>query len=191
MAVIDPCGTHHRQLRAAGPRAPAGLSIGLLLSLHKGLEEAAQLLGRWSPFTSKQSFESFQAFLLQTLLLFTELLCLLLWGKSEVKNVDPLPQAGETQDQLKVPPLPRSTASASPRHFLVPEYPKGISYLPSAQSPGLPAPPPSASGLPGVHDRVSVDGPPESGIWGGSEQGPGLQRWGTAPGGTGTPPLQR
>lgn len=83
--------------RAAGPRAAECLSIDLVLPLHKGLEEAAQLLGGWGLFTSKQSSESLQALLLQTLLLLPQL-CLLLLGKSEVRNVDPLPQAGETQD---------------------------------------------------------------------------------------------
>lgn len=74
----------------AAATAQGSLSVGLLLPLHKGLEEAAQPLGRWGLFTSKQSSESLQAFLLQTLLLFFELLCLLLWLKSEVKNMDPL-----------------------------------------------------------------------------------------------------
>lgn len=61
MAVIYP---PPHSSGAAGPRAPAYLSIGLLLPLHKGLEEAAQPLGRRGLFTSKQSPESLQALLL-------------------------------------------------------------------------------------------------------------------------------
>lgn len=46
----------------------------MALLLHKGLEEAAQLLGAWGPLPSQQPPHSLQAFLLQILLLLPELL---------------------------------------------------------------------------------------------------------------------
>lgn len=69
-----------------------------MLLLHKGLEEAAQPLGREGLVTSKESSENLQAFLLQALLLLPDLFPLILPGKAEARNVDPLLQAGETQD---------------------------------------------------------------------------------------------
>ena len=44
----------------------------MALLLHKGLEEAAQLLGAWGPLPSQQPPHSLQAFLLQILLLLPE-----------------------------------------------------------------------------------------------------------------------
>ena len=48
--------------------------IHLALPLHKGLEEATQLLGGWGPFPRQQPAHSHQAFLLQIPLLLLQLL---------------------------------------------------------------------------------------------------------------------
>lgn len=55
--------------------------IRLTLPLHKGLEEATQLLGGWGPLPSQQTPHSLQAFLFQILLLLLQLLPLILPGK--------------------------------------------------------------------------------------------------------------